>query len=330
MIFSTEAVKMYLATDFYNDVQKSIQKIKGPGSNTTTEECMAVAHHMEYNIRADKQCADNGHLKISSEDLRRQIVKQINNNLHKDDIPRYVKQYNEYKQLQKNCELTKQERKDLEDIATNKKKVSDFDNKDYLKTLYIKYFNQEILPTIRKISYQEKNKLQYHGIWHTEQVTLFAIDISVEENVNPLPALLAAALHDCARKTDGHDASHAINCEPIAKDYLDNLYQDKHLLTQAQQAQIIHAITHHNKPPKDKNNIVLNCLQDADSMRLWWKGQTYPANTTTGKKLSEYRHYPWKQIKYLTGLLEKMRATTPHRSSNNTIQRQFKNTGKVL
>ncbi len=311
----------YLKKDFYDDVFNSVKRVKG--SVPTREECMAVAHHMEYNIRADRKCANNGHLIISVDDLRWKIVEQIKRNLHGNDIPRYVDQYRVYKEYQKNWLLTNQEKNDLSDIAIGKKKVADFKNKDYLKNLYIKYFNQELLPTIRKISWQEKNHLKYHGIWHTEQVALFAIDISVEDNMNPLPNLLAAALHDCARKSDSGDVEHAKNCEPIARDYLDNLYGDKHLLTLQDKAQIIHAVTHHNVPSKDKSNVVLNCLQDADSMRLWWeRGKTYQANTITGNKISEYRHHQWQQVKYMAHMLEKMRATTPRGSSNNLLQKQ--------
>lgn len=308
----------YSQKDFQDDVFNIVKKIKG--TVPSKEECMAVAHHMEYNIRADRQYANNGHLRISEDDLRREIVRQINKNLHANDISRYLDQYRTYKNYQQNWQLTDQEKKDLSDIALGKKKVADYKDKDYLKNLYIKYFNQELLPAVKKISWQEKNHLQYHGIWHTEQVALFAIDISIEENMNPLPNLLAAALHDCARQKDEGNEEHAKNCEPIARDYLNNMYQDKHLLSLKDKEQIIHAITHHNVPPADKNNVVLNCLQDADGMRLWWEGRKiYQAATITGGKLSEYRHHQWQQIKYLAHMLERMHATMPPYSPNYLI-----------
>lgn len=315
----------YTAVDFYKDVESSIKKITGV--TPTTEECKAVAHHMEYNIRGDRRYADNGHLRISVDDLRRKIVEQIKNNFHTNDMPRYVAQYRRYKDYQKNRELTAGEKNDLESIAKGQKQVPNFQDKDYLKNLYIKYFNQELLPVIRQISWQEKNHLQYHGIWHTEQVALFAIDISIKENMNPLPNLLAAALHDCARKSDYGDKEHAQNCEPIARDYLDNLYEDKHLLTQNDKEQIIHAVTHHNVPSKDKSNTVLNCLQDADSLRLWWeRGQTYQANTTTGAQLAKYNR--WEQIKYMAGMIERMRATTPTYQGGNGLSKFFGGNGR--
>ena len=314
----------YLKTDFYKDVFELLKHKKN--TLPTKEECMAVSHHMEYNIRADRSYANNGHLKISTSDLRLKIIAQIKNNLHANDIPRYIEEYQKYKDNQKNWKLTPKEENDIKDIALLKKKVSDFDNKDYLKNIYIKYFNQKVLPHIKKISLQVKNKLDYHGIWHTEQVALFAIDIAVEENLNPLPILLAAALHDCARKNDRHDPQHGINCEPIARNYLNNIYQDKYLLNKNDIDDIIFAITHHNVPPKDENNKVLNCLQDADSIRLWWKnGQSYPAHTKTAQRLSMYGPYKYKQIKYLRPLLEKMRATSVD-SSQKVLNQQLSQT----
>ena len=308
---------------FFDDVFNAIKTKKG--SAPTNEECRAIAHHMEYNIRADREFANNGHLKISVDDLRERIVSQIENNLHGNDIPRYVSQYRKYKEYQRNWQLTFKEEKDLQDIARGDAKVSDFSDKDYLKNLYIKYFNQKLLPEIKKISWQEKNKLNYHGLWHTEQVALFAVDIAVESNYNPLPCLLAAALHDCARKDDGRDPDHAKNCEPIARDFLDNIYQDKNLLTLEEKQKIIHAVTHHNVMSKDKSNEVLNCLQDADSIRLWWKnGLTYQPNTTIGQKLSEYAKHKWQQVKYMANMLERMRATMPPNSGNQTV---FQNSG---
>lgn len=308
---------------FFDDVFKLIKDKKN--ANPTDEECKAVAHHMEYNIRADRRYANNGHLNIRIDDLREHIVSQIKNNLHANDIPRYVAQYRKYKSYQQNWQLTAQEAKDLQDIAKGAKKVSDFSNKDYLKNLYIKYFNQKVMPEIRKISWQEKNRLQYHGLWHTEQVALFAIDIAVEDNINPLPCLLAAGLHDCARKNDRSDPNHAKNCEPIATNFLRDSYQDRYLLTEQDKKQIIFAATHHNVPTRDKSNSVLNCLQDADSMRLWWeRGQTYQANTITGQKLAKYKDHKWQQIKYLANMLERMRATMPR---NIGYQRRFQNVG---
>ena len=113
----------YLKTDFYKDVFELLKHKKN--TLPTKEECMAVSHHMEYNIRADRSYANNGHLKISTSDLRLKIIAQIKNNLHANDIPRYIEEYQKYKDNQKNWKLTPKEEDDIKDIALLKKKVSD-------------------------------------------------------------------------------------------------------------------------------------------------------------------------------------------------------------
>ena len=130
----------YSDSDFFRDVFNAVKskKVLSP----TEEECRAVAHHMEFNIRADVRRANNGHLRISWDDAKRDIVNQIYQNLHSNDIPRYLEQYRQYKSYQKNWHLTAPEENDLRSIACGYKKVSDFKDKDYLKNLYIKYFNQ--------------------------------------------------------------------------------------------------------------------------------------------------------------------------------------------
>ena len=298
---------MYTQQSFNNKVLNAI--VAKTGFIPTDEECKAVAHHMEYNIRADKNFADNGHLKISTTELRKHIIAQINTNLHANDLPRYVEQYRSYKKLQKYNLLTGKEKQDIADIALGRKKISDYDDKEYLKNIYIKYFNQSLMPKIEKISLQKKNNLQYHGLWHTEQVALLGIDIALRENLNPLPVVLAAGLHDCARTSDKHDPDHGINCKPLAEEFL-RTYPDRSLISAEEKTQIIEAVVLHNSPRPPRNNHILDCLQDADCMRLLWSGrQHFTPNTDAGRKLASYS--PRQQIKYMAALIEKTRAATP-------------------
>lgn len=303
---------MYSQSEFNKEVLSAI--ILKTNYLPTDEECKAVAHHMEYNIRADKNFANNGHLTISTSELRKRILWQIHKNLHKNDIPRYFEQYQKYKYYQKYCLLSRLDKEVITDIAMGKKKISDYQDKEKLKNIYIKYFNQIVMPKIEKISMQKKYNLLYHGLWHTEQVAMLSIDIALSENQNPLPILLAAGLHDCARTTDKHDSRHAINCRPIAENFLQN-YSDRTLISNEQQKQIVDAVIFHNSSSKPQNNLVLNCLQDADSMRLLWNGrQKFIPNTYTGKLLANYS--PREQIKYLVPLIEIMRATSPSLARN--------------
>ena len=119
----------YSKDSFHENVLFTIKNIKG--SEPTEEECKAISHHMEYNIRADWRYAKNGHRTISVGDLRNKIVEAIRDTLNPENIPEYVKQYQRYKEYQKNWQLTAEEKKDLGHIAIGNKKVSDFPDKDY-------------------------------------------------------------------------------------------------------------------------------------------------------------------------------------------------------
>lgn len=298
---------MYSQQDFNQEVFTSIKK--KIGRQPTDEECKAVAHHMEYNIRADKNFANNGYLDIGRYELRKRIIWQIKQNLHSNDIPRYTAQYQKYKHLQRYCLLTQPEKNDIVNIATGQKTIDDYKNKEYLQKTYLKYFNQVLLPKIEQISLQKRNNLQYHGLWHTEQVAMLSIDIAIKEHQNPLPVLLAAALHDCARTSDTSDPSHGINCKPIAENFLQE-YSDKDLLSAKQKEQIVEAVVFHNSSTRPQDNTILDCLQDADSMRLLWAHkQRFTPNTATGRDLARYSSS--EQIKYLSLLLEKFRAAKP-------------------
>ena len=303
---------MYTQQDFNKDVFNAI--VKKTRYRPSDEECRAVAHHMEYNVRANPKFANNGHLKISTTDLRKLIIYQINQNLHQNDIERYTDQYRRYKRAQQYCLLGQIEKMDIKNIALGKESIADFD-KEYLKNIYMKYFNQMLMPRIEKISWQKKNNLQYHGLWHTEQVAMLSIDIALKENRNPLPILLAAALHDCARTTDGKDINHGINCKPIAEAFF-KTYPDKDLVSPEQQRQVIEAIVFHNSSSRPANNPILDCLQDADSMRLLWSGhQRFTPNTRSGQDFAQLSSH--EQIKYMAHLLETMRATTPPFGGNS-------------
>ena len=293
--------------EFHDEISKLISA--QTKSTPSEEECKAVAHHMEYNIRADRKFADNGKLKIHPEEYQKLVLSQIKNYFHANDLPRYVEQYRQYKKLQQNSFLTQNEREIIKSIALKQKKPSDFDA-DYLKNIYIKYFNHLVMPKIKPISLQEKNHLNYHGLWHTEQVSMIAIDIAVKENLNPLPILLAAALHDCGRTDDKHDSMHGLKGKPIAQYFLNN-FVDKDLLTKEEIHQIIDAVAQHNgSSGNPKTNRVLGCLQDADCMRLFWeRGAKCQTNTKSGEELKRYARH--EQIKYLARLIEKVRATRP-------------------
>lgn len=103
---------------------------------------------------------------------------------------------------------------------------------------------------------------------------------------------------------------------PIAENFL-NSFPDKNLVSSYDKRQIVEAIVFHNvSSSRPKNNPILDCLQDADSMRLLWSGhQRFTPNTNTGRYLAQYSSY--EQIKYLASLIEGIRAARPSNYGNN-------------
>ena len=83
---------------------------------------------------------------------------------------------------------------------------------------YTKIFFDEVLPKIEQITTQ--SRYGYHGLSHTIQVVMFALDIANSINQAPLPVLLAAALHDCARTNDEWCVNHGPNAVPVGKKFL--------------------------------------------------------------------------------------------------------------
>lgn len=135
----------------------------------------------------------------------------------------------------------------------------------YDRIYYTRIFFNQILPQIEKISNQPR--YGYHGLTHTTQVALFGIDIAQSIEQDPLPVLLAAGLHDCARTNDDWDTEHGLNAMPIACDFIAQNYS--HLPLQTTQ-QILYAIRHHTIGEVAPDNISA-CLWDADRIRLSWE-----------------------------------------------------------
>ena len=130
---------------------------------------------------------------------------------------------------------------------------------------WIKYALSVVMPKVKKITNQKD--FGYHGLTHTEHVILFGIDYALNQKTNPIPVILACALHDCARTHDAWDDLHGKNCEPIARKFLTDYHFD---LTETEKEEIVDAITWHTHGRRAKNNISA-CLWDADRTRLSWE-----------------------------------------------------------
>lgn len=133
------------------------------------------------------------------------------------------------------------------------------------KVYYSNLFFKEVLPKIEQVSYQAE--YGYHGLSHTSQVAMFGLDIALSVNQDPLPVLLAAGLHDCARTNDDYCEMHGPNCEPIARKFLSENYD--YLLPSVKES-IIDAVKKHTTGMRIID-LVSACLWDADRIRLSWE-----------------------------------------------------------
>lgn len=133
------------------------------------------------------------------------------------------------------------------------------------KAYYSKILFNEVLPKIEKITNQPR--YGYHGLNHTQQVALFGIDLALSVHQDPMPVILAAGLHDCARTNDGYCEQHGPNCEPIARKFLKDNYPN---LLPSDVEKIVSAVKNHTigRLPKD---LISACLWDADRIRLSWE-----------------------------------------------------------
>ena len=125
-------------------------------------------------------------------------------------------------------------------------------------------FWEHLMTEVRPFSMQDNTS--YHGFYtHTKQVGLFALDYALSMGKNPVPVLLAAAFHDCAREDDSFNTTHARRAAPIARSFLAKLPLPKGL-----DEQIVEAVISHTTGTQAQNYIEA-CLWDADRTRLSWE-----------------------------------------------------------
>ncbi|MBQ8294304.1 MAG: hypothetical protein IJX89_02885 [Alphaproteobacteria bacterium] len=141
-------------------------------------------------------------------------------------------------------------------------------NKD--KVYYAKLYFNQILPQIAEITNQ--SRYGYHGLSHTNQVAMFGLDLSDGINTDPLPVLLAAGLHDCARTNDAWCTEHGPRAVPIGREFLAKNYAN---LSTTTVQKILYAIEHHTTG-RHAPDTVSACLWDADRIRLSWEMEYLP------------------------------------------------------
>lgn len=169
---------------------------------------------------------------------------------------------------------------------------------------WMKFALTEVMPKIAEITKQPD--FGYHGLEHTEQVVLFGIEYALSENINPLPVILAAGLHDCARTHDSADSEHAFNAVPIAHNFL---AEYDFGLSEDEKTHIIKAIKGHTHGENSQEKIAA-CLWDADRTRLAWEykyAQENKFSTKRGLEVAKYNSDQQKEyINHQTKLLEEI------------------------
>lgn len=130
---------------------------------------------------------------------------------------------------------------------------------------YIRMFWDTVLPQIAEITTQ--SRYGYHGLSHTAQVAMFGIDIAYTIGQDPLPVILAAGLHDCARTNDDWCNEHGPNAVPIACKFLAKNYPN---LSKTDVKQIVNAVKNHTNGRIARDGVAA-CLWDGDRIRLSWE-----------------------------------------------------------
>lgn len=181
-------------------------------------------------------------------------------------------------------------------LSANKKvllRPSSFRQMMKEKAYYSKVLFSEVMPKIERITNQ--SRYGYHGLSHTQQVGLFGIELALSVHQDPLPVILAAGLHDCARVNDEYCEQHGPRCEPIARKFLADNYPD---LLPVDVERIVKAVKEHTVG-RNSSDLVSACLWDADRVRLSWEMGFAPEffSTPYGKKLGALTRS--KQEKYI-------------------------------
>lgn len=162
------------------------------------------------------------------------------------------------------------------------KKLSSRHHIEHTREYWAQMFFEQILPQIESISNQPR--YGYHGLTHTTQVALFGLDIAYTVNQHPLPVLLAAGLHDCARTNDQWCIMHGPNAVPIAYDFIAKNYPT---ISKSDTKKIINAVKNHTVGRRAPDGVAA-CLWDGDRIRLSWEMGYKPEcfSTSRGRQIA--------------------------------------------
>ena len=160
---------------------------------------------------------------------------------------------------------------------------------------YFKFYEKEVFPII--IENKGVTQKLYWEHWfftHTDSVVFRWIDFALSINEDPIPVILACALHDTARIGDWDDIEHGKRALPIAKDVIRH-FND--ILDEKDFESICSAIGQHTVG-RNAKNYISGCTRDADRVRLsryyWFRPEfffTQRAKDVASKTPREYLNF---------------------------------------
>lgn len=134
------------------------------------------------------------------------------------------------------------------------------------KSVWIRILTRFIMPILSPLYCSEID--DYHGQEHAYSVALHALQNALEQDVNPIPSLLAATLHDIGRVDDNEDEQHAEDSALIAHAILSERFNT--WVSDTDIEQILSAIRGHVNLLVP-TNLVESILWDSDRLRIAWE-----------------------------------------------------------
>ncbi|MDR1038189.1 MAG: radical SAM protein [Deltaproteobacteria bacterium] len=131
----------------------------------------------------------------------------------------------------------------------------------------------------------------FHGLAHARETARAAALIACTESMAPLAPMLAACLHDAARKDDAGGERHAADGARLAELFLETPAGRGLPLSEKDRRSVVSAIAGHASPSRTHDPVGA-CLQDADRLRLSWSDGLKPEMFTTSAGLALASHGP--------------------------------------
>ena len=149
-------------------------------------------------------------------------------------------------------------------IALKGYRPSDFPWVD--PAVWVRLLNRSIMPVLDHFFCTELSS--YHGQEHAFATALQALQLALRLDINPIPPMIAAALHDIGRTHDFDEEQHASDSAAIAQVIINDRFRS--WITEADSELVVAAIRNHADGCTAKNLIEAS-LWDADRARLAWE-----------------------------------------------------------